>query len=144
MAREACFGVRLLAPSGKEQPVVLEVNHDGISFQQESGKASRRAEPRRAAPRRCATPPPRAAPTAARAHRPRAPRPQAIQHIPYASIIKWVPSSLRTRDPGGPDCLDIQVETTAGRRDLRMRCEGPAAVAEVVQAIRGTVQVGVI
>ena len=41
MARNGTFAVRLLAPSGKEQPVFLEVHHDGVSFQQESGKASR-------------------------------------------------------------------------------------------------------
>ncbi|KIZ01940.1 hypothetical protein MNEG_6018 [Monoraphidium neglectum] len=97
------FGVRLLAPTGKEQPVVLRVTIDGISFHHESGKA--------------------------------------IQQIPYASIIKWVPSSLRSRDPGSADCLDIQVETTAGRRDLRMRCASEDAVGDVITCIRGTVQV---
>jgi hypothetical protein len=81
--------------------------------------------------RHAASPPPAALPPL-----------QAIQHIPYASIIKWVPSNLRSRDPGGADCLDLQVETTAGRRDLRMRCKSSEAVAEVVHAIRGTVQVG--
>lgn len=131
--------------------MVLKVTHEGISFHHASGKVAQRRRCRRGANRtrpriapttRCTIrvdrAPARAAPPLAP---PRAVRAQAIQHIPYASIIKWVPSNLRSRDPGDPDCLDIQVETTAGRRDLRMRCAAEEAVDDIIRAIRSTVEV---
>ena len=37
----------------------------------------------------------------------------------------------------------LQVETTAGRRDLRMRCDSQEDVMDVIREIRGTVQVRV-
>lgn len=67
---------------------------------------------------------------------------QEIQKLPYHNVVKWLPSSLRTKDPGGPDCMDVQVETSGGKKDLRMRCESPATVELLMQEIRTTVQVG--
>lgn len=67
---------------------------------------------------------------------------QEIQQLPYQHIIKWLPSKLRSKDPGPDDCLDVQVETTAGRKDLRMRCDSAQMVQTVITEIRSTVQVG--
>jgi hypothetical protein len=67
---------------------------------------------------------------------------QEIQQLPYQHIIKWLPSKLRSKDPGPEDCLDVQVETTAGKKDLRMRCDSAQMVQTVISDIRSTVQVG--
>lgn len=66
---------------------------------------------------------------------------QEIQQLPYQHIVKWLPSKLRSKDPGPDDCLDVQVETTAGKKDLRMRCTDIATVSGVISDIRSTVQV---
>jgi hypothetical protein len=66
---------------------------------------------------------------------------QEIQQLPYQHIVKWLPSKMRSRDPGPDDCLDIQVETASGKKDLRMRCQSEPAVQEIIADIRQTVQV---
>ncbi|KAF6264159.1 hypothetical protein COO60DRAFT_1698426 [Scenedesmus sp. NREL 46B-D3] len=47
---------------------------------------------------------------------------------------------MRSRDPGPDDCLDIQVETASGKKDLRMRCQSESAVQDIIADIRQTVQ----
>jgi hypothetical protein len=66
---------------------------------------------------------------------------QEIQQLPYQHIVKWLPSKMRSRDPGPDDCLDIQVETASGKKDLRMRCQSEPAVQDIIADIRQTVQV---
>jgi hypothetical protein len=66
---------------------------------------------------------------------------QEIQQLPYQHIVKWLPSKLRSRDPGPDECLDVQVETTAGKKDLRMRCADVPTMQKVISDIRATVQV---
>lgn len=66
---------------------------------------------------------------------------QEIQQLPYQHIVKWLPSKMRSRDPGPDDCLDIQVETASGKKDLRMRCQSEPAVQDIIAFIRETVQV---
>eukprot|EP00878_Enallax_costatus_P034135 GHUV01037778.1.p3 GENE.GHUV01037778.1~~GHUV01037778.1.p3 ORF type:complete len:111 (-),score=16.76 GHUV01037778.1:151-483(-) len=48
---------------------------------------------------------------------------------------------MRSRNPGSDDCLDIQMETVSGRRDMRMRCQSEATVQSIIADIRNTVQV---
>lgn len=66
---------------------------------------------------------------------------QEIQQLPYQHIVKWLPSKMRSRDPGPDECLDIQVETASGKKDLRMRCQSAPAVQTIIADIRQTVQV---
>jgi hypothetical protein len=66
---------------------------------------------------------------------------QEIQALPFQHIVKWLPSKLRSKDPGPDDCLDVQVETTAGKKDLRMRCADVPTVQRIITDIRTTVQV---
>lgn len=66
---------------------------------------------------------------------------QEIQLLPYQHIVKWLPSNLRSKDPGPDDCLDVQVETTSGKKDLRMRCADVQSVQTIISDIRSTVQV---
>jgi hypothetical protein len=51
---------------------------------------------------------------------------------------------MRSKDPGPPDCLDVQVETTSGKKDLRMRCASSQNVQGVMADIRAVVQVCVL
>lgn len=67
-------------------------------------------------------------------------RPQLLEVFPYESIIKWLPSHKRSSNRGTPECLDIQIETHKGPKDLRMRCGSPEAVVEVINQLRNTVQ----
>jgi len=70
---------------------------------------------------------------------------QEIQQLPYQHTCQTrLPSKLRSKDPGSDDCLDIQVETVNGRKDLRMRCQSVAAVNIIITDIRTTVQVVVL
>lgn len=66
---------------------------------------------------------------------------QEIQQLPYANVVKWLPSKLRTQQQGPEDCLDVQVLTNTGRKDLRMRCASAGIVQVVIADIRQVVQV---
>ncbi|WIA35453.1 hypothetical protein OEZ86_003892 [Tetradesmus obliquus] len=101
-AAMSAYPVKLVAVSGREQPVVLKVKRDGLWLFTEHGKE--------------------------------------IQQLPYQHIVKWLPSKMRSRDPGPDDCLDIQVETASGKKDLRMRCQSEPAVQDIIADIRETVQ----
>ena len=70
------------------------------------------------------------------------PRPQELNKFPFEVIVKWLPSSQRSRNPGAVDSLDLQIMTDKGPRDLRMRCRDAAEVQGVMQEIQATVQVG--
>jgi hypothetical protein len=66
---------------------------------------------------------------------------QIINTFAYETIRKWLPSHLRSKNPGPDDCLDIQIETDKGPRDLRMRCSSVNAVKQLMKDLRDTVQV---
>ncbi len=73
---------------------------------------------------------------------PRLPALQDLNKFPFELIKKWLPASLRSRNPGSDDCLDLQIETDRGPRDLRMRCASPAVVRAMITELRDTVMVG--
>ncbi len=67
---------------------------------------------------------------------------QELNRFPFEVVKKWLPSNARSKNPGSPDCLDLQISTDRGARDLRMRCAGgPAAVQAVMQDLSQTVKV---
>eukprot|EP00798_Chlamydomonas_sp_ICE-L_P013266 gene13266-19106_t len=94
--------VTLIAPSGREQPVSLNVSKDGVKLSTVENKE--------------------------------------INKFPFDIIKKWLPSNLRSKNPGGVNCLDLQIETDKGTRDLRMRCRDGAAVTTIIKKLRDTVQ----
>ncbi|KAG2490694.1 hypothetical protein HYH03_010855 [Edaphochlamys debaryana] len=94
--------VTLLAPSGREQPVLLIISHDGVRLTTVDGKD--------------------------------------INTFAYETIRKWLPSHLRSKNPGPDDCLDLQIETDKGPRDLRMRCSSAPAVKQLMKDLRDTVE----
>ncbi|GLI59947.1 hypothetical protein VaNZ11_001999 [Volvox africanus] len=94
--------VTLLAPSGREQPVILVVAREGVRLTTVDGKI--------------------------------------INTFAYETIRKWLPSHLRSKNPGPDDCLDIQIETDKGPRDLRMRCASVTAVKQLMKDLRDTVE----
>ncbi|KAG2426339.1 hypothetical protein HXX76_013096 [Chlamydomonas incerta] len=94
--------VTLLAPSGREQPVMLVVAREGVQLQTTEGKD--------------------------------------INTFVYETIRKWLPSHLRSKNPGPDDCLDLQIETDKGPRDLRMRCSNSMGVKQLMKDLRDTVE----
>ncbi|KAG2436130.1 hypothetical protein HYH02_011639 [Chlamydomonas schloesseri] len=94
--------VTLLAPSGREQAVVLVVAREGVQLQTTEGKD--------------------------------------INTFVYETIRKWLPSHLRSKNPGPDDCLDLQIETDKGPRDLRMRCSNSMGVKQLMKDLRDTVE----
>ncbi len=66
---------------------------------------------------------------------------QEFNRFPYAVIKKWLPSHLRSRNPGPENCLDLQIQTDKGARDLRMRCADAPTVMVLIEHLRNTVMV---
>jgi len=66
---------------------------------------------------------------------------QELNTFPFEVIKKWLPSNLRSRNVGPDNCLDLQIETDRGPRDLRMRTDSAATVKAIIQLLRDTVQV---
>eukprot|EP00798_Chlamydomonas_sp_ICE-L_P001641 gene1641-33032_t len=65
---------------------------------------------------------------------------QDINTFPFQDIKKWFPSSMYSAHSGDDDCLDMQVETEHGVRNLRMKCTNEAAVKHLIKDLRITVQ----
>jgi len=57
---------------------------------------------------------------------------QDLNTFPFEVIKKWLPSSKRSKNPGAADCLDLQIMTDKGARDLRMRCADQREVQQVL------------
>lgn len=66
---------------------------------------------------------------------------QEINHFPFEVIRKWLPSAVRSKNPGTEDCLDLQIETDKGPRDLRMRCSSVDHVVQIIHDLRDTAEV---
>ncbi|KAK9830560.1 hypothetical protein WJX72_012490 [[Myrmecia] bisecta] len=63
----------------------------------------------------------------------------SLDSFPYEAIIKWLPSTQRSYNPGSADCFDLQLETPRGPRDLRIRAGNPEQVTSILGEIEGTV-----
>lgn len=136
--------VRLVAASGKEQPVLLCIRKDGLWLYTQGGKVILQLYHHGWPSRQNVLSKTSTATAVLQQQgftRQFADRLQEIQQLPYQHIVKWLPSKLRSKDPGSDDCLDVQVETTAGKKDLRMRCADVPTVQRVITDIRITVQV---
>lgn len=125
------YRVSLVAVSGREQPVLLRVERGGLLLLTGAEKVCNVVcercclhTPRstvanlppawgRMPPTSKPPPPP---PQSSALHACAAMVAQEIQRLPYHNVVKWLPSSLRSKDPGGPDCLDVQVETSSGKK----------------------------
>jgi hypothetical protein len=69
-------------------------------------------------------------------------RSQELDHVGFSHIIKWLPSSLRSRNAGPDNCLDIQLDTVNGKRDVRLQCQSADHVAVVINELKDVVKVG--
>jgi hypothetical protein len=123
------YYVSLVAVSGREQPVLLRVRREGICLYSLDDRVSARCHLQ--VSKQLHGPPTTAAVSGM----------QELQRLPFPHIVKWIPSNLRSREPGDNECLDIQIETVSGRKDLRMRCHSQEAVQNIMADIRGTVNV---
>jgi hypothetical protein len=123
------YYVSLVAVSGREQPVLLRVRREGICLYSLDDRVS--AGCHLQVSQQLQGPPTTVAVSGM----------QELQRLPFPHIVKWIPSNLRSREPGDNECLDIQIETVSGRKDLRMRCHSQEAVQNIMADIRGTVNV---
>lgn len=132
------YQVTLLAPSGKKQPVELVIAEDGLRLLSQEGKVRRATCTRALGPNSCDTRSMLTCPLHASAAAPMA---QEINTFSYEAIRKWLPSNLRSKNPGTEDCLDLQIETDRGPRDLRMQTDSAATVKVIIRDLRGTTEV---
>ena len=65
---------------------------------------------------------------------------QHLERFQYEGIIKWLPADQRTATKGTPDCLDVQIKTTQGPRELRLRASSPEAVQLMLRQLNTAVQ----
>jgi hypothetical protein len=68
---------------------------------------------------------------------------QELHRFTFAVVRKWLPASMRSRNAGSDDCLDLQIQTDLGARDLRMRADSADTVQAILAKLRDTVKVRV-
>ena len=65
---------------------------------------------------------------------------QHLERFPFEVIVKWLPSTLRTQNPGSADCFDIQLKTAKGPRELRVKADSEKQAKKILKQLEGTVQ----
>ena len=59
----------------------------------------------------------------------------ALDLFKFERILKWLPSSNRTQNPGDAQSLDVSLHTNRGKQDLRMQAQSPAAMESILGAL---------
>lgn len=65
---------------------------------------------------------------------------QRLERFPFEVIVKWLPSTLRTQNPGSADCFDIQLKTSKGPRELRVKADSEKQAKKILKQLEATVQ----
>lgn len=65
---------------------------------------------------------------------------QHLERFPFEVIVKWLPSTLRTQNPGSADCFDIQLKTAKGPRELRVKADSEKQAKKILKQLEATVQ----
>ena len=65
---------------------------------------------------------------------------QHLERFPFEVIVKWLPSTLRTQNPGTADCFDIQLKTSKGPRELRVKADSEKQSQKILKQLEATVQ----
>ena len=65
---------------------------------------------------------------------------QHLERFPFEVIVKWLPSTLRTQNPGSADCFDIQLKTGKGPRELRVKADSEKQAKIILKQLEATVQ----
>ena len=65
---------------------------------------------------------------------------EPLELFPFSRVLKWLPSSNRTQNPGDDSSLDVSLQTARGKQDLRMRAESPQAMTAILKEIDDTVR----
>ena len=65
---------------------------------------------------------------------------EPLELFPFSRVLKWLPSSNRTQNPGDDKSLDISLQTARGKQDLRMRAESPENMKVILTEIDSTVR----
>ena len=59
----------------------------------------------------------------------------------FEVIQNWIPANMRSRNRGPESCLDLQIWTNKGNRELRMRTPSPAHVQTIIKDLNDFVRV---
>ena len=65
---------------------------------------------------------------------------EPLELFPFSRVLKWLPSSNRTQNPGDDSSLDVSLQTARGKQDLRMRAESSDAMKGILKEIDDTVR----
>ncbi|WZN63429.1 hypothetical protein HKI87_07g49780 [Chloropicon roscoffensis] len=65
---------------------------------------------------------------------------EPLELFPFSRVLKWLPSSNRTQNPGDDSSLDVSLQTARGKQDLRMRAESADAMKGILKEIDDTVR----
>ena len=65
---------------------------------------------------------------------------QHLERFPFEVIVKWLPSTLRTHNPGTAECFDIQLKTPKGPRELRVKTTSEKQAKNILRQLEATVQ----
>lgn len=65
---------------------------------------------------------------------------QHLERFPFEVIVKWLPSTLRTHNPGTVECFDIQLKTPKGPRELRVKTASEKQAKSILKQLEATVQ----
>ena len=65
---------------------------------------------------------------------------QHLERFPFEVIVKWLPSTLRTHNPGTAECFDIQLKTPKGPRELRVKATSEKQAKNILRQLEATVQ----
>ena len=60
---------------------------------------------------------------------------EPLELFPFSRVLKWLPSSNRTQNPGDDSSLDVSLQTARGKQDLRMRAESSDAMKGILKEI---------
>lgn len=65
---------------------------------------------------------------------------QHLERFPFEVIVKWLPSTLRSHNPGSAECFDIQLKTPRGPRELRVKTASEQQAKSILKQLEATVQ----
>ena len=65
---------------------------------------------------------------------------EPLELFPFSRVLKWLPSSNRTQNPGDAKSLDVSLQTARGKQDLRMRAPSTDVMKTILKDIDDTVR----
>ena len=126
--------VRLVGVDGQEQPVLFDIETEGVHL------LSKKAEVSPASLLSSALCPANQSTHIRNLTRLCVTFAQHLERFPFEVIVKWLPSTLRSQNAGTADCFDIQLKTPKGPRELRVKTDSERQAKKILKQLEATVQ----